>query len=400
MIFLCFLISTSVVRLKQEQIILDNYNSRVNRLIDFFEEGQLVKTEIIAIYGDTIFLDLNMKSEGVLDSSEFLGPDGKLTVKKGDTISAYFVSADHGEMHFTTRLRGDKTNTAVLEKAFEAKIPVEGSVEKEIKGGFEIKIGDSRAFCPFSQMGFRQKEEPSFFIGKTLTFLIQEFNREQHNIIVSNRAYGEAEEKLKIEKLKKELKVGMVVKGIIVKLQSFGAFVDIQGIQALLPISEVKVGRVEDIEKELELGQEIEAKILSLDLDHKRMSISCKALQKDPWETVSDRYKVGYRFEGTISKIASFGLFINLEPGMDGLVFVAKLPDTGENTNLNKMYKIGDKMPVVIDKIDEAGRRISLSPTKSLEEEETIKTYMADQEDKDDDGDTYNPFAEFIKSKR
>lgn len=249
-------------------------------------------------------------------------------------------------------------------------------------------------------MGFRQKEEPSFFIGKNLTFLIQEFNREQHNIIVSNRAYGESQEKLKIEKLKKELTVGMTVKGIIVKLQSFGAFVDIQGVQALLPISEIKNGRVEDIESELNVGDEIEAKILSLDLDRERMSISSKALLKDPWENIKDKYKVGDKLEGTITKIAGFGLFVALEPGLDGLVFIAKLPESGENTNLNKIYKIGDKMPIQIDKIDVAEHRISLSPSKSTEEEENIKSYMADQDDSDDDGDTYNPFAEFLKKKK
>ncbi|MBK5201673.1 MAG: S1 RNA-binding domain-containing protein [Spirochaetaceae bacterium] len=366
--------------------------------MNYFEEGQLVKAKIVAIYGDTIFLDLNMKSEGLLDSSEFVDTDGNLTVKVGDTISSYFISSDHGEMHFTTKISGDKANTAVLERAFETKIPIEGSVEKEIKGGFEIKIGESRAFCPFSQMGYQQKEEPIYFIGRTLTFLIQEFNREQHNIIVSNRAYMEAQEKVKLEKLKKELKSGMTVKGTVIKLQSFGAFVDVQGVQALLPISEIKVGRVEDIEKELKIGQEIEAKILSIDLDHRRMSISSKALHDDPWDTVGQRYKVGDKYKGTISKIASFGLFINLEPGMDGLVFVSKLPNTGDNTNLSKVYKKGDKMSVAIDEIDVEGRRIALSPTKSIEEEETIKSYMADQDDSD--GDTYNPFAALLRKNK
>lgn len=366
-------------------------------MINYFEEGQLIKTKIVAIYGDNIFLDLNMKSEGILDSSEFLGPDGKLTVKKGDEISAYFISSDHGEMHFTTKIKGDKANTAVLEKAFEGKIPIEGIVDKEIKGGFEVKIGESRAFCPFSQMGYRQKEEPSFFIGKTLPFLIQEFNREQHNIIVSNRLFNEEEENKKIEKLKQELKPGMKVQGKVLSLQTFGAFVDVEGVQALLPISEIKVGRVEKVEKELKIGEIIEAQILSLDLDHKKMSISCKALQADPWDTVSQRYKVGQRLEGTISKIANFGLFINLEPGMDGLIFVAKLPNTGENTNLSKMYSPGEKMSVEIDEIDVKGRRIALSPAKSLEEEETINKYMAEQDDSDDD--TYNPFAALLKKK-
>lgn len=366
---------------------------------NYFEEGQLIKTKIIAIYGDTIFLDLNMKSEGLIDTSEFIDNDGKISVKVGDTISAYFISSDHGEMHFTTKINGDKANTAILERAFNTKIPVEGCVEKEIKGGFEIKIGESKAFCPFSQMGYQQKEEPSFYIKRTLTFLIQEFDREHHNIIVSNRAYMEAQEKEKLKKLKKELKNGMIVKGSVVKLQSFGAFVDIQGVQALLPISEIKVGRVEYINKELEIGQEIEAKILSIDLDNKRMSISCKALIDDPWDTVSTRYKVGNKYEGTISKIASFGLFINLEPGIDGLIFVSKLPNTGENTNLSKIYKLGTKMSVEIDEIDDESHKIALSPTKSIEEEENIKSYMNDQENSEDD-DSYNPFAAFFKKNK
>lgn len=362
-----------------------------------FEEGQLIKTTIVAIHGENIFLDLNMKSEGIIDSGEFIGPDGELTVKTGDTISAYYLSTERGEMRFTTKIKGDKANTAILQRAFETGIPIEGSVEKEIKGGFEIKIGESRAFCPFSQMGFRQKEEPDFFIGKTLPFLIQEFNREQHNIIVSNRAYMENEEKKRIEKLKQILKPGMTVKGNVLSLQSFGAFVEVEGIQALLPISEIKFGRVKDIEKELEVGEEVEAEILSLDLDKRKMSISKKALLKDPWDTVAKRYKVGSRYEGTISKIMNFGLFINLEPGMDGLIFISKLPDTSENTNLSQIYKVGTTMSVVIDEIDVEGNKIALSPTKSLEEEETINKYMSNQDDEDED--TYNPFANLFKNK-
>ncbi len=364
-------------------------------MINNLEEGQLVKTKILAIYGDNIFIDLNMKSEGIIDSSEFMGEDGKLSVKEGDTISAYFISYDHGEMHFTTRLKGDKANTAVLEQAYKTGIPIEGSVEAEIKGGFQIKIGDSQAFCPFSQMGFRQKEEPSYFIGKNMTFLIQEFNREQHNIIVSNRAYQEDLENKKIEKLKQELEPGLIVKGTVLSLQSFGAFVDVEGIQALLPISEIRRARVKDIEKELKVGQEIEAQILSLDLDHKKMSISTKVLTKDPWDTVSSKYKVGDKIEGTISKIASYGLFVTLEEGLDGLVFISKLPNATNTTNLSKVYKTGEIMFVSIDQIDEDEHKIALSPAKSDEEEETLKEYMAEQDD--DDGDTYNPFAAFFK---
>ncbi|MGD1822587.1 MAG: 30S ribosomal protein S1 [Pleomorphochaeta sp.] len=360
------------------------------------EEGQLIKTTILAIYGDSVFIDLNMKSEGIIDSSEFLNNQGELTVKNGDTVSAYYIGYEKGEMLFTTKLKGDKANSVVLEKAYHSKIPVEGTVLNEIKGGYQIKIGDSQAFCPYSQMGYRQKEEPSFFINKTLPFIIQEFNREQHNIIVSNRLYLENVEKEKIQKLKEELKVGMIVNGTVISLQTFGAFVDIEGIQALLPISEINRSRVNNIEEVLSVGQNVEAKILSLDLDRKRMSISSKVLIKDPWDDVLDKYTVGDKLEGTISKIMNFGIFVNLEPGIDGLVFISKLSDANENTNLKKIYKIGSKMFVEIDEILQDEHKIALSPTKSTEEEDSIKDYMSNQDD-DDDDDTYNPFAAFFK---
>lgn len=362
------------------------------------EEGQLIKSKILAIYGDSVFIDLNMKSEGIIDKSEFVDNDNNISVKVGDTISAYFIAYDKGEMKFTTKLKGDKANTVILEKAFNSHIPVEGNVQAEIKGGFQVKIGDSIGFCPYSQMGFRQKEEPSFFIGKTLTFIIQEFNREKNNIIVSNRAYHQDLENEKIEKLKKELKVGQIVKGSVISLQSFGAFVDIYGLQALLPISEISRKRIENIEDELEVNQEITAQILSLDLDHKKMSISAKALMKDPWDYVDNKYKIGDKIEAKISKIMNFGIFANLEDGIDGLIFISKLENANENTNLSKIYNIGDKIFVEIDEIDSQNRRIALSPTKSKEEENSIKDYLADQDD--DNGDTYNPFAEFMKNRK
>jgi len=365
-------------------------------LYNKLEEGQLVKTTIIAIYGDNVFIDLNMKSEGIIDKSEFLDTDGKISVKIGDTISAYFIGYDNGEMNFTTKLKGDKANTAILEKAFNSGIPIEGLVESEIKGGFKVKIGDSQAFCPYSQMGYKQKEEPSFFIGKTFTFFIQEFNREQHNIIVSNREYQEDVENKKIDKLKKELKIGQVVEGSVISLQSFGAFVNVFGIQALLPISEIKRSRVSNIEKELKINQQVKAQILSLDLDNKRMSISTKALIKDPWDNVSSNYNIGDKIEGTISKIMNFGLFVSLEPGLDGLIFISKLEDANQNTNLNRLYKVGEKLFVEIDEIDDENHKIALSPTKSDEEENSIKEYLSDQ---DDDSDTYNLFAQLLKKK-
>lgn len=362
----------------------------------FFEPGQQIETQIVAIIGDTAFLELNMKSEGVLDSAELLDKDGKMTVKVGDTIKAYFLTAEHDEMRFTTRLSGDKADASILESAYKNGIPVEGVVEKEIKGGFEVKIGASRAFCPFSQMGYRQKEEASFFIGKHLTFKIEKFEQNGRNLVVSNRAILEEKANEHLEELAKQLKGGMTVHGTVKSLQSFGAFVDVQGFQALLPISEIQVGRVNDIESVLKVGQEIDAKILTVDWAKERMSLSMKALEADPWDTVTTKYAVGSKIDGTISRIAQFGLFVTLEPGLDGLVHISKLKDTSGDTNLSKKYKIGTKMSVLIEQIDATEKRISLAPSQSSELDKTTAKYMDNQ---DDDSETYNPFAALLKKK-
>ncbi|MDY7029997.1 MAG: S1 RNA-binding domain-containing protein, partial [Spirochaetota bacterium] len=174
------------------------------------EPGQLIETTIVSISDDCIFLQLSGKSEGVLDSAEMTDPDGNLTVKEGDTIKAFFLYAKNGEMRFTTKISGDKAGKAVLAEAFESGIPVEGTVEKEIKGGFEVRIGETRAFCPFSQMGSKRIESPQEYIGKQLTFKILEHSENGRNILVSNRAILEEEHEKQVELLKKTLQKDMV----------------------------------------------------------------------------------------------------------------------------------------------------------------------------------------------
>ncbi len=361
----------------------------------YFKPGQQIETKIVAIAGDTVFIDLNMKSEGMIDTAELLSADGKLTAAVGDTIKAYFISSKNGEMKFTTKLNGDNTDSSLLESAFENRIPVEGHVEKEIKGGFEIKIGEERAFCPYSQMGYREKQEPSYYIGRNISFIIQEYKQEGRNIIVSNRSILEEIANKKLSDLEQTLKEGMTIEGTIKTLHSYGAFVDINGFQALLPISEIALERVNDIHEVLKEGQKIEAKIIKTDWAHERMSLSLKALLADPWDSANIKYIPGQKVEGTISRIASFGLFITLEPGLDGLIHISKLRNTNGNTNLNKVYKTGTKITVEIEKIDTKEHRISLNPTTSIEMDETAEKYMETQ----DNSDTYNPFAALLKRK-
>jgi small subunit ribosomal protein S1 len=355
------------------------------------EPGQLVETEVVSISGDTVFLQLSGKSEGLIDKDELTDKDGNLTVKEGDQIKAFFLSSHNGEKRFTTRISGDKAGKAVLENAFENGIPVEGVVEKEIKGGFEVKIGDSRAFCPYSQMGQKRVEDAKIYIGKHLTFKILEHKENGRNILVSNRAIFEEERQKQLEILKKTLKEDMVINGTITQVQDFGAFVDLGGVQALLPISEIARGRVEDIHKTLSTGQEIEASIIKLDWKNERITLSMKALLSDPWSLAPNKYKSGTKHKGVVVRLTDFGAFVSLEPGLDGLIHISDLKGDTRDGDPGDVLKKGQKINVQINSIDPVEKRISLKLVSSLEEDEQFKKYM------EPETDTYNPFADLLK---
>ncbi len=359
-----------------------------------FEPGQAVETTIVQISGDTVFIDLGLKSEGFIDKAELTDDKGNLTVKEGDKIKAYFASARGDELKFTTKIAGGNAGAAELESAYKSQIPVEGHVEKEIKGGFEVKIGSVRAFCPYSQMGYKNRAEASAYIGQHLTFLITEYKNEGKNIVLSNRRILEQEESSKKSSLAAKLTVGTRVKGPVTRIESYGAFINLGGFEALLPISEISHARVNKVEDVLSVGEEIEVEIIRADWERNKVSVSLKNLEKDPWDSAEDDFKPGDKIDGKISRIAGFGLFVELAPGIDGLVHISTLEDVGANTNLAKKYKVGQDFSVVVEKVDSENRRISLKPASSAEQDTSAKDYLASQ---DDDADTYNPFAALLK---
>jgi len=369
--------------------LLENSISGINK----FEPGQLIEAEIVSISGECIFLQLSGKSEGQLDTAEMIDKDGKLSVKEGDTIKAFFLYSKNGDLHFTTKISGDKAGKAILENAFESEIPIEGSIEKEIKGGFEIKIGETRAFCPYSQMGMKRVENPEEYIGKTLTFKILEYSENGRNILVSNRAILKEEQDAQIEILKKTLHENMNVKGTVKSLQSFGAFVEISGVQALLPISEISRSRVDDIHKELSIGQEIEAAVIKLDWQNERITLSLKKLLADPWDEAQKKYKSGTKHTGEVVRITNFGAFVTLEPGLDGLIHISDLEGDSRDFNAREALKKGQSIIVQINSIDTDKKRISLKPAAEAQDEEALKQYM------EPESDTYNPFAGLLKDK-
>ncbi len=360
-----------------------------------FNIGDSFETTVVAVTDSTVFVDLSAKSEGVIDAAEFKDADGNITVKEGDKIKVFFTGEVHGEMRFTVKIGGNAADDTMLENAYKCGIPVEGHVESEIKGGFEVKLGGKRAFCPYSQMGFKDKKEPAFYVGKTLSFIITEYKNDGRDILVSNRKIGESEYANKLGSLANQITEGAVVTATVESIEKFGAFVNIQGFRALLPISELSFDRVSDAGEVVEVGQELNVKVIKADWKNERVSVSLKALLADPWEEVAAKFPAGTKVDGKISKIMDFGLFVNLDKGIDGLVHISELEGVGANTNLRKVYKPGQPMSVVVEKVDAAAKRISLKPASSVEQDQTAAKYMSSQND--DDGETYNPFAALLK---
>ena len=342
--------------------------------------GQMVDTRIVKISGDWIFLDLGGKGEGYLDRKEMVNADGNLTVKEGDTIRAYFSSTSNNEMHFTTKVGSGPGKQTQFEDAWKNGIPVDGTIVKEMKGGFEVRIGGTvRAFCPFSQMGIRREENQAAYINRSLPFKIIEYAENGRNIVLSRRSLLEEERRSKKEALKLTLKEGDRVRGKVTSIQKFGAFVDIGGVEGLLPISEIAWTRIELVGDILAVGQEVDLIIKKIDWAADRFSFSLKDVLQDPWEQVAETFAIGSFHSGTVSRLAPFGAFVTMKEGVDGLIHISKLGAGKRIAHPREVVKEGQIVEVQIEAVDRASRKLSLALAEisraEKEEADTVKDY-------------------------
>ena len=327
-----------------------------------FVPGEKTEATVVKISSEWIFIDLGAKSEGYLDKKEFLDDNGNLTVKEGDTITAYFLSSSHSEKLFTTKLLARKSVDDFLLNAYRNQIPLEATVEKEIKGGFSIKISASASgFCPYSQMDTKKIDDVAAYIGKKLDFIVIEYAENGRNIILSRRPLLQKIEQEKIEELKVSLKKGMTVRGTVTSVRDFGAFVDIGGFQAMLPVSEMAWGRVEDTKAIYTPGDIIEAIIINLDWENDRITLSFKDTLPDPWNEVVAKYLEGSVHTGKVSRLTDFGAFITLEAGVDGLLHISKLSRGKKIKHASDVLTADSQLEVQIEKIDRANKRLSLN---------------------------------------
>lgn len=363
------------------------------------EPGQKIETTIVKITAEWAFLAVGGKGEGYLDRKELEDANGNLTAKEGDSIRAYFLFSGNGEMHFTSKVGSGPAARLQLEDAFRSGIQVEGTVAKELAGGFEITIvGGARAFCPFSHMGLRRGENKEGYYGRSFIFDIIECG--DRNVVLSRKAILEKERREKVEELKAGLKEGDKIRGSVTSIQKFGAFVDIGGVEGLLPVSELAWGRTEKVEDILSVGQAVEVIIKKMDWENERISFSLKDALPDPWDMAARNWPPGSYQTGKVSRLSPFGAFVTLGEGVDGLIHVSRMGEENKNRRPGEIFKVGQAVEVKVESVDRANKKISLVPADvSREAEEDAAALRNYQGEDPARSETLGSLGEMLKKR-
>lgn len=326
--------------------------------------GDKVAGSVIQVGESTVFVDTGTKLDGIVEREELLDEDGNCTVKEGDTVELYVVGKDSGGIKLSRALSGIG-GLAMLEEAKAGALPVEGHIDSTCKGGFNVTIMQRRAFCPVSQVDNRFVEDAEEYVGKTLEFLITKLEQHGRNIVVSRRALLERETAQAMETFTAETQVGDEIEGTVTRLAPFGAFVEIMpGLDGLVHISQISHGRIGHPEEAVTVGQKVKAKITKYEHDDKgrlKISLSMKELAQDPWDTISATFGEGDKVTGKVVRIAEFGAFVEIAPGIDGLVHVSEMSYTQRVHKPADFVKEGEQVAVKIKSIDPTTRRIGLS---------------------------------------
>jgi small subunit ribosomal protein S1 len=324
--------------------------------------GSIVTGKVVDIRSDVVIVNAGLKSEGVIPTSQFARDDGGLEIAVGDDVEVALDAFEDG--YGETILSREKAKRAQawgeLEKAYEEGRNVTGVINGKVKGGFTVDINDIRAFLPGSLVDVRPVRDTTYLEGKPLEFSVIKLDRRRNNVVVSRRAVVEAEMSEEREALLKNLEEGLVVKGIVKNLTDYGAFVDLGGIDGLLHITDMAWKRVKHPSEVVNVGDEIEVKVLKFDRERNRVSLGLKQLGEDPWVDIARRYPVGTRIFGRVSNLTDYGAFVEIEEGVEGLVHVSEMDWTNKNIHPSKVVQVGDEVEVMVLDIDEERRRISL----------------------------------------
>ena len=324
--------------------------------------GSIVTGVVIDVRTDVVVINAGLKSEGIVPIEQFRNDDGEIDVAIGDTVKVALDSLENG--FGETVLSREKAKRSMvwdeLEEALEANATITGRISGKVKGGFTVDIKDVRAFLPGSLVDVRPVRDPVYLEGKELEFKLIKLDRKRNNVVVSRRAVVESEHSEEREQLLEKLVEGAVLKGVVKNLTDYGAFVDLGGIDGLLHITDMAWKRVRHPSEVVEVGQELDVRVLKYDKERNRVSLGLKQMGEDPWDNIARRYPSNTRVFGKVSNVTDYGAFVEIEPGVEGLVHVSEMDWTNKNVNPAKIVQVGDDIQVMVLDVDEERRRISL----------------------------------------
>jgi small subunit ribosomal protein S1 len=325
-----------------------------------YEKGQTIEGTIVGFGHGVAFVDVGGKGEAVVDLGELKNEEGALEAAVGDRIQAVVVSTAGGLTLSRKLARGAATDRQLAD-AFRARLPVEGRVEREVKGGYEVRVGKHRAFCPISQIDLVRTTDAAAHLGRVYTFLIIEYSEDGRNLVVSRRALLEQEQQARADEVRRAIVPGAVLKGRVVSVREYGAFVDLGGIQGLLHVSDMGWSRTTDAAQAVAAGDEITVKVLRVDEATQKIALGVKQLSEDPWSMVPQTFAVGQVRTGRVTRVAEFGAFVELAPGVEGLAHASTFPPTGRPGGWAKTVPAGMTAAFEVLSIDAEKRRIGVA---------------------------------------
>lgn len=324
--------------------------------------GAIVTGVVVEVRGDVVVINAGLKSEGIVPIEQFRNDAGEIDVGVGDEVKVALDSIENG--FGETILSREKAKRAMvwdeLEQALEKNETITGRISGKVKGGFTVDIKDVRGFLPGSLVDVRPVRDSAYLEGKELEFKLIKLDRKRNNIVVSRRAVVESEYSVEREQLLEKLQEGAILKGVVKNLTDYGAFVDLGGIDGLLHITDMAWKRVRHPSEVVEVGQELDVRVLKYDRERNRVSLGLKQLGEDPWDNIARRYPANTRVFGKVSNVTDYGAFVEIEPGVEGLVHVSEMDWTNKNVNPSKIVQVGDEVQVMVLDVDEERRRISL----------------------------------------
>ena len=359
-------ISPTGLRVRQDLYDEEYSDEDYEKMLSMYEgtmaqivEGEIVKSKVLRVTDNAVILDVGFKSEGSVPLDEFKDPQ---SLKEGDEVEVFLehLEDQEGAVVLSKKKADFMRVWEKIRVAHESDQPVEGTLVKKIKGGVVVNLMGVDAFLPGSQIALRRVPNIDELLGQTYEFKIIKLNKRRRNIVVSRRVILENERAHKREHLMKELAVGQVRKGVVKNITDFGAFIDLGGVDGLLHITDMSYGRVSHPTEMVAIGKEVEVKILDIDWQRERISLGMKQLQSYPWQNVAAKYPVGTRVQGKVVSITNYGAFVEIEPGIEGLVHISEMSWTRNVRHPSKIVSIGETIEAVVLKVDESEEKISL----------------------------------------